>query len=61
MGGKGSGRRRRSSISSFRGLLYGLAKFLGDANAIGKGKVGRRIARRAAGRASGRLMRLLTK
>ena len=38
-----------------RGLLYFIARTLGDANAIQKGKVGRRIARRAAGRATGKL------
>lgn len=40
---------------TFRGLLYFIARTLGDANAISKGKVGRRIARRAAGRVTGKL------
>jgi hypothetical protein len=33
-----------------RSFLYWLARFLGDLNAIGKGKVGRRIANKAIGR-----------
>ena len=37
-----------------RSLLYLIAKFLGDWNAIRKGKVGRRVARRAAGKVTGR-------
>jgi len=40
-----------------RSLLYKLARFLGDVNAVKRGKVGRRVARRAAGRASGKLLR----
>lgn len=39
---------------SIRGLLYKTARFLGDVNAIKKGKVGKRIARRAAGKVAGR-------
>lgn len=37
-----------------RNLLYILARLLGDANAVSKGKVGQRVARRAAGKATGR-------
>ena len=44
-----------------RSLLYLLAKLLGDLNAIGKGKAGRRVARRIAGRGTGRLLRMLFK
>lgn len=44
---------------SFRSALYALARFLGDVNAVKKGKVGRRIARRAAGKLTGRAMRRL--
>ena len=33
-----------------RGLLYTLAKLLGDVNAVQKNQVGRRIARRGAGK-----------
>jgi hypothetical protein len=42
------------SIASTRNLLYQLARLLGDVNAVGKGRVGRRIARQAAGRVTGR-------
>ena len=38
----------------FRGLLYTLAKFLGDINAVKRGRVGRRIGRRVVGRAAGK-------
>lgn len=41
------------SINKTRSLLYLLSRVLGDANAVQKGRVGRRIARRAAGRAAG--------
>jgi hypothetical protein len=34
--------------------LYKLAKFLGDVNAVKRGRVGKRVARRIAGRATGR-------
>ena len=37
-----------------RGTLYKLARFLGDVNAVKKGRVGRRIGRRIAGKATGR-------
>jgi len=37
-----------------RGLLYLLARLLGDYNAVKKGKTGKRIKRRAAGRAAGK-------
>jgi len=38
----------------FRGLLYFLARILGDINAVKKGKVGKRIGRRVAGKMTGR-------
>ena len=44
-----------------RGLLYWLARLLGDLNAIGKGKVGRRVARRAAGKITGKWLSKLFK
>jgi hypothetical protein len=44
---------------SIRGLLYQIAKFLGDWNAVKKGKVGKRVARRAAGKMTGRGLRKL--
>lgn len=42
-----------------RGWLYGIAKLMGDANAVKKGKMGRRVARRATGKLAGRGMRKL--
>lgn len=39
-----------------RGLLYALARLMGDVNAIQKGRVGQRIARRAAGKVTGRAL-----
>ena len=46
---------------SFRGLLYWLARLLGDVNAVKRGKVGQRVARRAAGKGTGRLFGKLFK
>jgi len=37
-----------------RSILYLIARLLGDANAIKKGRVGKRIVRRIAGRATGK-------
>lgn len=42
------------SINRSRGILYMLARLLGDVNAVKRGRVGRRVARRAAGKATGR-------
>ncbi|MEA5444601.1 hypothetical protein VCB98_02070 [Gammaproteobacteria bacterium AB-CW1] len=42
------------SINRTRGLLYWLARLLGDVNAVRRGRVGRRIGRRVVGRAAGR-------
>ena len=42
------------SISKTRGLLYLLAKLLGDVQAVKRGRVGKRIARRVAGKMTGR-------
>jgi len=42
--------RSMTNISKTRGLLYWLAKILGDINAVQKGKVGKRIIRRGAGK-----------
>ena len=44
-----------------RSSLYKVAKIMGDANAVKKGKVGKRVARRAAGKATGRTLRKLIK
>ena len=43
-------------MNKFRGLLYTLAKLLGDVNAVAKGKVGRRVGRRLAGKLTGRAL-----
>jgi len=42
------------SINKTRGLLYWLARLLGDVSAVKRGRVGRRIGRRATGRLAGR-------
>ena len=42
------------SISKTRGVLYLIARLLGDVNAVKKGTVGRRLVRRAVGKATGR-------
>jgi len=44
------------SISQFRSFLYFLAKLLGDANAVQKGKIGQRIVRRTEGKYASRGM-----
>jgi hypothetical protein len=49
------------SIGKTRGFLYGLARLLGDINAVQKGKVGKRIVRRAAGKVTGRSLGKLFK
>jgi len=55
--------RRRSSLSQTRSLLYGLARLLGDINAVsrGPGAVAKRAVRRAAGKALGRVLGKLFK
>lgn len=49
--------RKRSSISSARSFLYGVARFLGDVQAASRGPqaLAKRMAQRAAGKAVGRL------
>lgn len=44
-----------------RGLLYKIARLLGDVNAVKKGKVGKRVGRRAAGKATGKGFKKLFK
>ena len=51
----------RFDMAGFRGLLYSLAKLMGDYNAVKKGKVGKRMGRRVAGKATGKAMRKLFK
>jgi hypothetical protein len=50
-----------TGLNRVRGVLYWLARGLGDIQAVKKRKVGRRIARRTAGRAAGHLLRRLIK
>jgi len=52
------------SINKTRGLLYKLAKLLGDLTAVSSGKLGKitkRVSRRATGKATGKLFRKLFK
>jgi len=49
------------SVNKTRGFLYKLAKFLGDINAVQKGKIGKRAARRVAGKAVGKSMKKMFK
>jgi len=55
--------RKRNPVSSIRSWLYGLARFLGDVQALSKGPeaVAKRAARKAAGRAMGRILDRLFK
>ena len=46
-------------MAGFRGLLYTLAKLMGDYNAVKKSKVGKRVGRRVAGKATGKAIRYL--
>lgn len=48
-------------VNQARGLLYQLARILGDANAVQKGKVGRRVLRRLAGKKTGHFLGRLFK
>lgn len=49
-------RRRRDGIAGTRGLLYSIARLLGDMQAVRKGRVGRRVGRRIAGKTTGRAL-----
>ena len=44
-------------LARFRGLLYSLAKLMGDYNSGKQGKVGKRVGRRVAGKTTGKAMR----
>ncbi len=48
----------RNKISSMRGILYRVARLLGDVEAVEKGPraIGRRFERRLVGKGAGRLM-----
>jgi hypothetical protein len=41
-------------MATVRGLLYTLARLMGDVNAVKKGTIGKRIGRRIVGRMTGR-------
>ena len=49
------------SISKIRGLLYFVARLLGDVTAVKKGAIGKRVLRRAAGKVTGRFLGKLIK
>lgn len=44
-------------MNDLRKLLYGLARLLGDVNAVRRGKIGNRLMNKAIGRATGKLFR----
>ena len=44
-------------MAGFRGVLYTLAKLMGDYNAVKKGNVGKRTGRRVAGKAMRKLFK----
>jgi hypothetical protein len=54
-------RKKKNSISQTRGILYQLAKILGDISAVSKGTVGKRAVRRTAGKATGKMFGKLFK
>ncbi|GAB3179665.1 hypothetical protein GCM10027060_07820 [Nesterenkonia halophila] len=45
-----------AGMNTFRSMLYGLGRLLGDVQAVRRGRVGRRIGRRISGKATGRLL-----
>ncbi|WP_192897766.1 MULTISPECIES: hypothetical protein [Bacillus] len=49
------------NINKTRGLLYKIARILGDVQATKNGTLGKRIARRAVGKATNKMMRNLFK
>jgi len=52
------------SIGKTRGILYKIAKFLGDFSALSSGdskKIAKRVGRRTAGKATGKVLRKLFK
>ena len=44
-------------MATTRGLLYTLARLMGDVTAVKKGKIGQRVVRRAVGKAAGKWLR----
>lgn len=53
--------KKQFNIEGIRSTLYKAAKLMGDANAVKKGKVPKRIARRTAGKIAGRALGKLFK
>jgi hypothetical protein len=53
--------RSAMSVNKTRGLLYRIARLLGDVNAVQKGTAHKRIVRRAVGRQTGKGLRRLFK
>lgn len=49
----------RMSVNKTRGLLYKLARLLGDVQSVQRGTVGKRVGRRVSGKATGRALRKL--
>lgn len=49
------------NINKTRGLLYKIARILGDVQAAKNGTLGKRVARRAAGKATNKLLKNLFK
>ncbi len=48
-------------MGTARGILYKIARIVGDIEAIQKGKVGKRLARRAVGKVTGKSLRKMFK
>jgi hypothetical protein len=48
-------------INSIRSLLYALARWLGDANAVNKKRVGKRVGWRISGKATSKFLNKLWK
>lgn len=51
----------KGTMRGLRGILYLIARLLGDLNAVLKNRIARRAGRRAAGKATGGLFRKLFK
>lgn len=47
------------TVNRVHSLLYGLARLLGDVQAVRQGRAGRRLIRRVAGKLTGRALRRL--
>jgi hypothetical protein len=56
--GEAQDKRKKKGVAmpATRGLLYTLARWMGDFQAVRKGRVGQRVARRVIGRGMGRML-----